>query len=106
MKSKIILLATVLFTLTTLGGSSALEQTNVGNNGQSVKASGSKLDACSLLIKGDAEGLMGESAGSPTSSQVGDAVSRCGYASLSGGKRVSLLARRASSASEALQIFK
>ncbi len=106
MKASIVFLTTVLLTVITLGGCSTSEQTKVPSNGPSAKASSSKLDACSLLTKSDAESLTGESAGPPSTSQVGDTVSRCGYVSASGSKHVSLLARRASSTGEAIQIFK
>jgi hypothetical protein len=104
MKSKIISLISMLFTLTTLNGCSAPAHTSAASHERPAKTS-SKLDACLLLTKSDAEELMGEAASSPTSSHVGETVSRCGYMSQSGSKRVSLLVRQASSHNEAVQIF-
>jgi hypothetical protein len=104
MKSKMILLASLLFIVTALDGCSAPAHTSTTSDEHPATTS-SKLDACLLLTKSDAESLMGEAAGAPTSSQVGETVSRCGYISNSGGRRVSVLARRASSRVEAAQIF-
>ncbi len=103
MKTKMFLMTGLLFTVATLNGCSAPAHTNTASSERAAKTS-SKLDACLLLTKSDAEELMGEAASSPTSSQVGETVSRCAYMSKSG-KRVGLLVRQASSRSEAAQIF-
>ncbi len=104
MKTKMFLMTGLLFTVAALNGCSAPAHTNTASSERAAKTS-SKLDACLLLTRSDAEELMGEAASSPTSSQVGETVSRCGYVSQSNSKRISLLVRQASSRSEAAQIF-
>src|ERR1700682_1398847 len=104
MKTKLVSVVGLLLLLTTLSACTSTQPSNASGVARSA-TSGGKADACSLLTKSDAEDLMGEAASSPTSSQVGETVSRCGYMSQSGSKRVSLLERQASSRSEAVQIF-
>jgi hypothetical protein len=95
----------LLIALVALAGCSASGPASDTHNPAPGKSAG-RLDACSLLTPADAEALLREAPGEPVGSQIGEGVSRCGYTGRSGDKRVSLVARRASSSAEAARIFR
>jgi hypothetical protein len=103
----------VLILMATLAGCGTPSSTSDGSaKPDSAKASqktGRDLTACALLAKEDAESLLGETVGAPTTTRndaMGNIVTQCRYSTATGSKRVGLLARQASSGEEAAQIFK
>lgn len=112
MKTTFLGLVILMTGLVGCGGPKTVETKNASDSGQNAnsgKRSGGKLDACALLGKEDAESFLGEPVGAPATTHteaMGNTVTQCRYSASSGNKRVGLLLRQAGTAEDAAKIFK